>query len=99
MYSARFLRSIRNDLPIPFVIKQLDDLAPLSKFIEGYFRFQCPHCYQLRATINPKNNLAHCFCCQKNINNIDLMMVVGYDFKQAVAILEKWMLLYKTGSG
>jgi hypothetical protein len=97
MYATSFLRSIRNDLPLRFVIKQLDDLAPLSKFIEGYLRFLCPHCNQLRATVNPKNNLAHCFCCQKNINNIDLMIEVGYDFNQAVSILNEWLHLYKTG--
>jgi predicted RNA-binding Zn-ribbon protein involved in translation (DUF1610 family) len=39
---------------------------------EGYFRFLCPGCGEMLATVNPRNNLAHCFCCQKNINNIDL---------------------------
>ncbi len=97
MYSKRILISIRNDLPLHFVLKQLDELAPFSKFIEGFLRFQCPHCRQLRATVNPKNNLAHCFCCQRNINNIDLMIELGYDFKQAVSILEEWLHQYKTG--
>ena len=98
VYSARILRSIRNNLPLRFVIKQLDDLAPFSKFIEGFLRFQCPHCHEIRATVNPKNNLAHCFCCQKNINNIDLMIVLGYDCKQAVSILKNWLHQYKTGN-
>ena len=99
MYSTHILRSIRNDLPLQFVIKQLDDLAPFSKFIEGSLRFQCPHCHETRATVNPKNNLAHCFCCQKNINNIDLMIELGCDFKQAVSILKDWLNQYKTGTG
>lgn len=98
MYSACFLKSIRNDLPLEFTLSQLAEQAPYSKFIEGFLRFECPHCHQHRATVNPKNNLAHCFCCQKNINNIDLMVEIGYDFKQAVVILEKWMRQYKTGS-
>ena len=97
MYSAQILRSIRNDLPFHFIFKQLNDVAPYSKFIEGFFRFQCPHCNELRATVNPKNNLAHCFCCQRNINNIDLMIELGYDFKQAVKILENLRHQYLTG--
>ena len=97
MYSTPLLRSIRNDLPFYFILKQLDELAPRSKFIEGFLRFQCPHCRELRATVNPKNNLAHCFCCQRNINNIDLMIELGYDFKQAVNILGNWRHQYHTG--
>ena len=98
MFSSQFLRSIRNDLPLHFVIKKLNNTAPYSKRTEGFLRFECPKCHELRATVNPKNNLAHCFCCQKNINNIDLMMIIGYDFKQAVSILEKWLLQYKAGN-
>ncbi len=98
MYSNHILRSIQNELPLDFVIKQLDGMAPYSKYIEGYLRFECPHCHQLRATVNPKNNLAHCFCCQNNINNIDLMIMIkiGYDFKQAINILKKWMRQYNS---
>jgi DNA primase len=62
---------------------------------EGFFRVVCSHCHQIRDTVNPRNNLAHCFCCQKNINNIDLMLSVGYDFKSAVALLRKWLKEYK----
>jgi len=96
MFPSSFLRSIRNDLPLQFVLKQLDDMAPFSKFIEGFTRFQCPHCKQIRATVNPKNNLAHCFCCLRNINNIDLMIELGYDFKQAVQLLQNWLYQYKS---
>jgi len=97
VYSKRILRSIRNDLPLHFLFKQLDEMAPFSKFVEGFLRFECPHCHELRATVNPKSNLAHCFCCQRNINNIDLMIEIGYDFKQAVSILEGWLHQYETG--
>jgi DNA primase len=41
------------------------------------------------AVVNPRNNLAHCFGCQKNLNNIDLLMQLGYDFLTAVAVLER----------
>ncbi len=45
----------------------------------------------MQATVNPRNNLAHCFGCQKNLNTIDLLMTLGYDFVSAVAILEGWL--------
>ena len=43
----------------------------------------------MQATVNPRNNLAHCFNCKKNLNNIDLLMTLGYDFRTAVAILQQ----------
>ena len=45
----------------------------------------------MRATVNPRNNLAHCFCCQKNFNNIDLLLTLDYDFAAAVGLLERWL--------
>ena len=62
---------------------------------EGYYRFLCPHCGEMRATVNPRNNLAHCFCCAKNINNIDLLMKLDYDFRSAVALLERFLNEYQ----
>jgi hypothetical protein len=44
-----------------------------------------------KATVNSRNNLAHCFHCLKNLNNIDLLMSLGHDFKAAVAILAQWL--------
>ena len=98
MISADELWSIRNDLPMHVTISQLAEMGPISKMIEGYFRFLCPYCYELRATVNPKNNLAHCFCCQKNINNIDLMMSLGYDFKESVQVVKKWLRVYRSSA-
>ena len=49
----------------------------------------------MRATVNPRNNLAHCFCCAKNLNNIDLLMTLDYDFRAAVALLERWLKQYQ----
>ncbi len=43
----------------------------------------------MQATVNPRNNLAHCFYCTKNLNNIDLLLTLGYDFRTAVAVLEQ----------
>ena len=30
----------------------------------------------MRATVNPRNNLAHWFSCPKNLNNIDLLLTL-----------------------
>ena len=87
MLSADLLRQLRNDLPMPVTIAALGREGPPSKMSEGYFRFLCPHCGEMRATVNPRNNLAHCFGCKKNLNNIDLLLTLGYDFKSAVSIL------------
>ena len=91
MIDAELLRRIRNDLPMPVTIAALGRKGPPSKWSEGYFRFLCPACGELRATVNPRNNLAHCFCCQQNFNNIDLMRTLGYDFRSAVEILHAWL--------
>src|SRR6266436_2993076 len=90
MISAELLRRLRNDLPMPVTIAALGREGPPSKMSEGYFRFVCPRCGEMRATVNPRNNLAHCFCCQKNLNNIDLLLTLDYDFRAAVTLLERW---------
>ncbi|MFH1709165.1 MAG: hypothetical protein ABIF71_14775 [Planctomycetota bacterium] len=96
---AFVLRAIRNDLPMPVTIGCLAPDGPYGKMSECFFRFVCPHCRQIRATVNPKNNLAHCFCCHRNFNNIDLLLALGYDFIKAVALLWKWLKEYKAGAG
>lgn len=95
MFSADLLRALRNDLPMPVAIAALGRKGPPSKMSEGYFRFLCPHCGEMRATVNPRNNLAHCFTCQKNLNNIDLLITEGYDFLSAVALLKRWLDEYQ----
>jgi DNA primase len=95
MINADLLRRIRNDLPMPVTIAALGCDGPPSKMSEGYFRFLCPRCGEMRATVNPRNNLAHCFHCKKNLNNIDLLMTLGYDFRTAVAVLEKLLQRYE----
>lgn len=77
MVTKELLRAIRNDLPMKLTIIRLGRFGPIAKQSDGYFRFQCPHCSELRATVNPSNNLAHCFCCGKNFNNIDLCCFIG----------------------
>ncbi len=95
MFSAELLRRIRNDLPMPVTIALLGRDGPPSKMSEGYFRFLCPHCGEMRATVNPRNNLAHCFTCKKNLNNIDLLITLDYNFRAAVTLLERWLNQYQ----
>jgi DNA primase len=95
MIAKELLRRIRNDLPMPVTIAALGRDGPPSKMSEGYFRFLCPRCGEMRATVNPCNNLAHCFSCQTNLNNIDLLMTLGHDFRTAVTVLEQWLQRYE----
>lgn len=95
--TRELLRVLRNDLPMPVTFQKLGTRAPYSKTVEGRFRFQCPHCSETLATVNPRNNLAHCFGCGRNINNIDLLRAVGYGFREAVALLQEWQRQHQTG--
>ena len=99
MISSSLLWRLRNDLPMSYTIVALGSEGPPSKIIEGYFRFVCPGCGELRATVNPRNNLAHCFCCGKNTNNIDLLLTLEYDFKSAVTLLERLLKQYQSQQG
>ncbi len=95
MVPADLLRRIRNDLPMRVTIAALGREGPPSKLRDGRFTFLCPHCGEMLAYVNPNNNLAHCFACQKNLNNIDLLIAQGHDFLTAVALLERWLDQYQ----
>lgn len=99
MITKDLLREIRNDLPMKLTILRLGRHGPIAKHSDGYFRFQCPRCSELRATVNPRNNLAHCFSCGENFNNIDLMTIQGHDFLTAVDILKNWLVEYRRDLG
>jgi hypothetical protein len=99
MTAKELLRRLRNDLPMPVTIASLGREGPPAKISEGYYRFVCPYCGEMRATVNPRNNLAHCFTCQKNLNNIDLLLILGYDFRAAVGLLEGWLKQYEAQQG
>jgi DNA primase len=95
MITAELLRRLRNDLPMRVTIAFLGREGPPGKMSEGYYRFVCPNCGEMRATVNPRNNLAHCFCCKRNLNNIDLLRTLDYDFVEAVGMLERWLKEYE----
>jgi hypothetical protein len=96
MRPADLLRRLRNDLPMRVTIAMLGRDGPSSKMRDGRFFFLCPACSEMLATVNPRNNLAHCFACQKNFNNLDLLLALDYDFRSAVALLESWLNRYQT---
>jgi hypothetical protein len=96
MITRLLLRSLRNDLPMPFTIQQMGSQAPYATSADGRCRFLCPYCHETQAVVNPKNNLAHCFHCAKNINNIDLLLATGHGFKDTVALLQRWLLLFQS---
>ena len=91
MFSSDRLRRVRNELPMWAVIAALDRDGPPSKVRDGRFVFLCPACGEMLVAVNPRNNLAHCFGCYTNLNNIDLFRTLGYDFVSAVAILDGWL--------
>src|ERR1700722_3800160 len=91
MICADLLHRLRNDLPMPVTTAALGREGPPSKMSEGYFRFLCPHCGEMRATVNPRNNLAHCFYCSKNINNIHQLSHLDDSFRDAAALLERFL--------
>jgi transcription initiation factor IIE alpha subunit len=91
MVPADLLRRIRDDLPMAVTIAALGRQGPPAKYRDGRFVFLCPHCGEMLAYVNPKNNLAHCFACGENLNNIDLLRMIGHDFLSAVTLLEQWL--------
>jgi hypothetical protein len=95
MIATEVLRRLRNDLPMRVTIAALGRAGPPSKVRDGRFVFMCPRCGELLAAVNPRNNLARCFACRTNFNNIDLLRALGYDFPAAVALLERWLEQYE----
>jgi hypothetical protein len=96
MFSAELLRRLRNDLPMSLTIAALGRDGPPSKIRDGRFCFLCPHCGEMLTYVNPRNNLAHCFACQRNFNNIDLLLALDYDFRSAIALLERLLGEYQS---
>jgi len=73
-YTAGFLRTLRNAIPIDEVIAELDLDQKRDRTM---LRFRCPLCGNFHTATNHKTNLARCFDCQKNFNPIDMVMTVG----------------------
>ena len=91
MIDPDLLRRLRNDLPMPVTIAALGREGPPSKMSEGYFRFLCPHCGEMRAHRQPSQQPRPLLLLQQSINNIDLLMTLDYTFRDAVALLERML--------
>ena len=88
-FSSEELYRLRNDIPIDTVIKNALDIP--CRISEGCFRFLCPLCNGFNTAVNPATNLARCFCCEKNFNTIDLVMVITQsDFVNSIRFLKEY---------
>ena len=86
-YDAEFIKELRNDFPIIFL---LDVLKIETKMSEGYLRFLCHRCREFNSAVYEENNIAYCFCCKKGHNPIDLVIATEkIPFKKAVDFLKK----------
>ena len=86
-FSSEFLRSLRNDLSIAWVLEVLEVPVKIS---EGYCRFLCPLCREFNTATKPSTNLGHCFRCRENFNPIDIVMVVKrLNFLDTVELLSQ----------
>lgn len=93
-YSKSLLHRIRNNIPIKDIITDILDINHKSN--EGQLIFLCPKCSDMHTGINKKVNLARCFRCRKNYNNIDLMMEFkNMDFKKSVNYFIKLLPYYE----
>jgi hypothetical protein len=65
----------------------------------GIKRFSCPLCARFNTAIHPSENLARCFCCNKNFNPIDIVMTArGVSFVEAVKLLAEHLPAYDNPS-
>ncbi len=72
LFSCEELYCVRNYIPVRKVLETL--CGHECKEIEGYTRFVCPVCYEMRTSLHPKENLGRCFRCKRNFNAIDFVM-------------------------
>jgi hypothetical protein len=85
-FSDELLRRIRNDIPLDWLIQQLD--WP-HKRRDGRFVFLCPECGEFLSAIKRDTNLGRCFHCQINFNPIDFTIHVrDCQFVDAIEFLQ-----------
>ena len=87
-FSRHELYVLRNDIGIDMLIK--DILYIPCETRQDCFSFLCPLCKGYNTSVNYKTNLARCFDCQKNLNTIDMVMIVRQSgFVDSVRFLKK----------
>lgn len=85
-FSSNLLRTIRNQIPIDWVVTGL--LKMEVKNTGSILRFRCPLCFNFHTATKNETNLARCFDCKNNFNPIELVMAVdGRSFVEAVEFL------------
>jgi len=90
MHSPVFLRKLRNDIKIDNLIAK--ELKIPNKYVEGYFKFLCPVCFEFNTSIKQETNLGRCFRCKRNFNTIDIVMLVcDLSFLDTVAFLKPFL--------
>ena len=83
-FSARELFELRNTVPVDALIENVLNIP--VKQSDGVFRFLCPVCNEFQTA----TNLARCFCCERNFNPIDLVMIAkGVGFVESVNYLKR----------
>ena len=86
-FSSSQLYALRNEINVQMLIEKT--LRIPCRVTKGCFRFMCPLCNGFDTAVNPKTNLARCFCCEKNFNAIDLVMLVRQaDFVRSAKFLQ-----------
>jgi len=86
-FSSSQLYALRNEINVQMLIEKT--LRIPCRVTKGCFRFMCPLCNGFDTALNPKTNLARCFCCEKNFNAIDLVMLVRQaDFVRSAKFLQ-----------
>jgi hypothetical protein len=87
-FSRHELYVLRNDISIDMLIKDILHIPCESR--QDSFSFLCPLCRGYNTGVNYKTNLARCFDCQKNLNTIDMVMIVRQSvFVDSVRFLKK----------
>ena len=92
--SKDLLRRLRNDLPMAVTIAALGREGPPAKMSEGYFRFLCPHCGEMRRR-EPADQPGALFLLPEEREQHRPLAELDYDFRSAVALLERWLTQYE----
>jgi len=88
--SSQLLFDLRNKVAVQHFMA--DALGIHVKYSEGYYRFQCPLCKEMRTAINENTNLGRCFRCNRNFNPIDITIEVrGCSFLDAVGLVQRYL--------
>ncbi len=93
-FSPEQLYALRNEIPIDLLIEKYlsipcDRSGPIGT--KGRFRFACPLCGGFETSVLWEKNLGRCFACNKNLNNVDLVIhCMNVDFVESIRRLQEY---------